>query len=395
MAVGTGAQLTSADLWLDDELAGLRVGHPRLARAAGVLVRHRVAVIVCACSLAGALTATLTDFNDMHLFVRSAHILFSTHGLNVFEDPTLQVGAGYLILVEAFTKVGALVGLPAATAATAGMAALVGWLALRVAALIRPLPGRLAVLRDVGVGAALMLGPLATAAMYGHLEEMIIPVGVIAAAEFASRRRDVAAGSVLGLCVSLKLWGLLGVPVLLIAATPRALWRRGLAFAAVTAVAYGPFFVFGRVETFRYHWLVNAESPLGLLDPGGVFGWRMRLVQTVVCCLLGLLLVRRRADPWVIVSGIVAVRLLLDPGREFYYDTALVVCLLLGLWSRYAWRWATLGPTLVVAALLTTAGGYLAPGGVATDWARDLLLLAVLVAVLRLSGRRPPVASRP
>ena len=244
--------------------------------------------------------------------------------------------------------------------------------------------------RDLGLAACLALGPLATAALYGHLEEILVGVGLVAAGELARRRQDVAAGGVLGLCVALKLWGVLGLPVLLFALTPRAARRRLLTAGAVVLVAYGPFFALGDVKTFSYRWLVTPQSPLGLFDAQGVFGWQLRLLQVGLAVGVGAWIARSPgAQPWLVVCGVVAVRLLTDPGRSSYYATALVVCLLVGLWARHAASWVSVGPVLAVGAVVLTVGDYAASGAV-MDWLRDAFVLLALVAVIWMSRRALP-----
>jgi hypothetical protein len=379
----------AGERWLDEQLAQLGRDHPSFSRAGAWLLEHRIPFLVALCAGLAASVDAVVSFNDMALFVASGHRLASTAGLDVFADPRVQVGALTLALVEASGRLGSLIGLPAGVAATAALAALASYVALRTSAAIQVLPPRLAVVRDLGLAACLALGPLATAALYGHLEEVLVAVGLVAAGELARRRHDLAAGGVLGACVALKLWGVLGLPVLLFALTPRSARRRLLAAGAVVLVAYGPFFAFGDVATFHYRWLVTSQSPLGLLDPQGVFDWRLRLLQVALAVGVGAwLAVRPGAQPWLVVCGVVAVRLLTDPGRSSYYATALVVCLLVGLWARHAASWASLGPALAVGAVVLTVGDYTATG-VVLDWLRDAFVLLALVAVVRMSRRLP------
>ncbi|HTY73457.1 MAG TPA: hypothetical protein VMI11_13695 [Actinomycetes bacterium] len=377
----------TAEAWLDAELHRLRVEHPTAHEVGRRLVGVRIPLLVAfGAAVATAVDVTIGSTNDMPTFVAAGHVLASGHPWSALADPSVQVGPLTLLVVELAGLLAAIVGVSAAIGATAALGALSTYAALHVARDTRPLAGRAAVLRDVGVGTTVVLGPVAVAALFGQLAELLVALVLVAAGQLAVRGRDGAAGAIVGLSVALKLWGVLGLPVLLLAARPRALAVRAAAFVAVVGFAFLPFFAAGDMNSFAFRWTVNPDTPLGLLDAGADFGWPFRVAQGVLALAVGVALARRPyAEPWMVVGGAIAVRLLTDPACYPYYGAALVCCLLVGLWPDLVDRWAWFWPVSLAVSIALTVGDYLAIHTL-RGLPRDLLLVGALVWLFRTSG---------
>lgn len=161
--------------------------------------------------------------------------------------------------------------------------------------------------------------------VFGHPTEFLIPIIWLVAARLAYRGHPVRAGLAVAVSGGFKLWGILGVPLLLLA--PRA-WGRLHAVGAAGAgmvLLYGPFLLSGEVNTFGYRWIVEAGTgPSWMLDPGTGFGWPLRLFQGAVALTTGAgvaLLSRTRGELvlWAPALAIIGARLATDPTALAYY----------------------------------------------------------------------------
>jgi hypothetical protein len=258
------------------------------------------------------------DPADLPYFAHAARVLFSSHWLETFADPSLQVGPLQLVLVGIGDRIGGLSFL--AYAIEIGLAAL---LVFVVGRLLAGRPHRAALQAGIGV-AAVALGLTADAYGFGHPAQMAVPLLWVLAALEARERRTARAGVLLGLSAGLEPWGVLGAPVLMLApAFGRTL--RGLAVqAGVTAALYLPFVLGGDFRIFDHRWKVEGWTLVRVvLSPGSDFPWTLRLVQGAAALAVGaavaLALRRSARGVWAVPLVIVAVRLLLDPTLYSWY----------------------------------------------------------------------------
>ena len=142
-------------------------------------------------------------------------------------------------------------------------------------------------------------------------------------ARLARARKAAGAGSLLALAAGLKLWGVLGVPVLLLCSEPR---RRMLAaglFAALVAIAYAPFLLLGEVNTFEFRWPVDSPLLHPFADADGLFPWPLRILQGLAAVALGAAVAVRMRNrvhvEWALPLAIVIVRIVLDPLPHYYF----------------------------------------------------------------------------
>ena len=197
-------------------------------------------------------------------------------------------------------------------------------------------------------------------------------------------------GLLVGLAAGLKLWGVLGIPVVLIGRRQRDLWVRGLLAGAVVLLCYVPFFAWGEVNTFTFTWgMSNAGSTLAQLGSWlGASDWTLRVIQGAAAILVGCAVaVRRSGSGLTIIIGVISTRLLLDPLLMSYYPGPLVVLTLLWVWTdpgtrTAGWRFIALAavPVLVVVP-------YLIPLQV-TKAIWMVGMVAVPLAILRAEKRR-------
>lgn len=241
---------------------------------------------------------------------------------------------------------------------------------------------------------ATLLSPLT----HGHPAQFVNPLIWIGAGMLARRDRPVAAASLLALSAGWELWGLLGVPVLLLA--PRigwsTIWRSAVAGAAVVAALFLPFALLGSFHMFEFAWPVSEGTLAHLIAPEAEnFAWPLRLAQGVLSIGAGAavaLVLRGRADTvWIVPLAVCAVRLLLDPVAAGYYVVAPTILLVLGIAHCVAQRhWLALG-ALVLAlnvAIVVPQRTLLASGAF-------LVLVAATVPLLLWSGRRRESAPAP
>jgi hypothetical protein len=203
---------------------------------------------------------------------------------------------------------------------------------------------------------------------YGHQEEIVAALLVIAAVAAARRGRAGAAGVLLGLSVATKLWTIAAVPLVLVAALPRA--GRSAWTCAVTAVIVLGIAALASPATFRANdhqlgrlgsapgtvsrtdaWFA-AASPAVLLVPVaqdaagrvtsvpenvfrapriiGPLGHALVLVAAV-----GMAMLLLRAPPterwpalWLALALVLLLRCILDSGDRSYYHLPFLLALL-------------------------------------------------------------------
>src|SRR5438128_10984222 len=185
-------------------------------------LRSSVARVWVPVLAAAALVASLdrgTDPGDLVYFVHRGEQLLSGGWASTFADPMLQSGPLQLV----------------AFGAVRNLTALAFLIELSVAALLLYVAGRI----GAGDRVRLVVGLLAVGAglthlafVDGHPAEAIVPLLWVLAGIRAREDRVLWAGALIGLSAGLELWGVLGLPVLLLA--PRR--RRVLAGATVQAL---------------------------------------------------------------------------------------------------------------------------------------------------------------
>ncbi|MDT7538844.1 MAG: alpha,2-mannosyltransferase [Actinomycetota bacterium] len=282
------------------------------------------------------LLVELTALASGHLGDFDAFVDAGTHlvhgDADVFAGSYLQVGPLYLFVVGVSRLLFGWTGLSDWLAggllpAVASVALVLA--AARLVARAVPRQGR-QMLAGLAVFAG---GAMAVPASYGHAEETLVALMLVVGTGAAWSRRPVAPALVLAAAVTIKLWAVVGIGLLLVAAGRRLQLYRLAIFAAATSAAYLPFFVFGHVGTFEMAWQVEIPAPMSLLVPDGYgFGYRQRLVQVAVAAALGVyvaLRVRSSDVTWALPVAVIATRLLLDPVPSPYYWAALVLVLVL------------------------------------------------------------------
>jgi len=271
-----------------------------------------------------------SDGGDLLYFMHQGERLLSARWADTFSDPTLQSGPLQLLVAGVFRS-------------TEMLAFVVE---LGVAALLVGVLGRLGVPARwrlvFGAGSAVW-GLTHGAFVDGHPAEAVTPLLWVLAALEARRGRTVRSGALVGLSAGLELWGLLGIPVLLLAPRVRDASKAiGTAIAVVLA-QLAPFVLFGDFRMFDYEWHVARGTPLSVVLPVGTqFGWALRLVQAGIACGLGATLawrLRRSSHAvWLTPLAIVVARILFDP-------------------LAYGWYWLEAEALALVGAALLAATG--------------------------------------
>lgn len=241
----------------------------------------------------------------------------------------------------------------------------------------------------LGIGAAACLGwfiPLSLLA--GHPSQIVIPVSWVVAGFLAKRAQFVAVGVVIGLAVGWELWGILGIPVVLLAAKPN-LVKAATGGLVTLLVLFLPFVLTGVFNMFEFSWPIGKNTLVHLLWPSLTeFPWVLRLAQSVLVLAIGsataILSRRSMHGLWLVPLTIVAARLVTDPTLYGYYWIAALI-LMIGFTAALIVRsqWVMAG-----AALIVTVGlwAYTTKGLVAA--AVLLLVLLACTAWIAVAQRR-------
>jgi Glycosyltransferase family 87 len=342
--------------------------HPRIVSAFRTIVRYRLWIIGAA-ALAMAIVDGRGSFEvqDPQLFIDAGKKLFSGDALNVFADETVQEGPLGLLFWGVIGYVAELVNVDPRM-----IAALVIYLGFTFAIvfLIRSaFRERRRPSEDLEffVAAIVLFGGLAwTMLSTGHIAEGVIPLLWFQAAREARHGRLDRAGVLIALSAGLKLWGVLGVPILLL--NPEFDWRKliraGAVTAAVAALLYAPFILFGDYNSLDYKWDIANSSLIHTLFPESTtFTWQMRAAQSAIVVTLGSVLAlfaggRPQAD-WALPLALVATKLTLDPIVFEYYGLSLGITVLLAAavdFARAA-QWQRLLPSAAIYLLVYPSWG--------------------------------------
>ncbi|MEA2446844.1 MAG: hypothetical protein QOK47_481, partial [Actinomycetota bacterium] len=269
------------DARFQSEANDFGIRHPRLATVWRWLVRHRILTLCSLALLHGLYDGFQYMAFDARLFAAAGDRLFTSHAFDVFSDPIVQVGPVLLLFSGIAMRLSVLLGV-AMKMVLSPMVQVA--LALGVVATTRALladSGRKAPGLEFFAGLVTILGGLAwTASASGHPAEGFIPLLWIWSARFARKQRPIAAGVVLGLSTAMKLWGGLGLPLLLLVPRRRDLATATIAFTTVVVGAFAPFILFGEFTSFDYVWVVKPHSPLAFfIEPLTAVGWPARVIQ--------------------------------------------------------------------------------------------------------------------
>ena len=263
-----------------------------------------------------------TDPGDLVYFVHRGEQLLSRHWADTFADPTLQSGPLQLVVFGAVRNLTALAFL----------------LELGTAALLLLVLGRVGASDRVRLAVGLLAlasGLTHGAFVDGHPAEAVVPLLWVLAALWARKDRVVLAGALIAVSAGLELWGVLGLPVLLLAPQRRRAVTGGLATASLVLAQLAPFALAGTFRMFEHQWEIGTGTFLSLLLATGThFGWPLRLVQSLLALSAGCAVARalRRSvhAVWLAPLGVVLVRLLLDPLSFGWYWLEVEALVLVG-----------------------------------------------------------------
>jgi hypothetical protein len=320
----------------------------------------------------------------------------------VFSDPIIQAGVFELIFWGCVSLLG-FAGLTGTAGVTAWIifAIVVGAMfsvlvALVVERVVRPLSENWSVPLGVGAASVAALSGLTTTAITsGHPAELAIPLMWIIAAVLARGGSAATAAAVLAATTGWELWGLLGVPVLLLAPRIdlRTVARSALSGAAVLAVLFLPFVILGPFRMFSFAWTIHDDSLARLLFPDlRTFAWPLRLAQGALAIGSGAVVARlthRQPNAiWIVPLMVCAVRLATDPVLALYYAVPALLMILIGavfaIAQGSAWVFAT---CLVLINVILDV-----PPSVVADGALVCLVVVAVVLVVR-QAHRPTDAS--
>ena len=365
----------------------------RLALTVALVAITAVGVVV------NEVVATPTSgFSPIDYTTFAPHGVEILHGQwdSVFSDSIVQAGPIELLFwgIPAVLGVHGLIGWIAFSVFTCSLfAILFAFLAER---LLRPLTPVWSTTLAVGIVAiASLVGLLASAISTGHPAEIAVPTMWIGSAVLARRGRPFAAATMLAATAGWELWGLLAVPVLLLAPRIdfRTVWRSAAGGILMLALIFLPFALLGPFEMFTFHWAIRVGTLAHLLFPDvTTFAWPLRLVQGVLAVGAGAvaaLLTRDRPDAiWLPLLVVCVVRLFTDPVLAPYYGIPPVMMLLVGSAMSIAQR--ALVPFLACVVMLNVFVDV--PLTVVTAAILVVLAVVITLVVARSGGAMRPVA---
>ncbi len=282
--------------------------------------------LTLAATLVAAVRHPTSDWADA---ASAGHYLLAGH-LDVFaEFPKVQMGPLALLLAGSVSG-------------EVYMAAVCALLPVLLWLITLPYPRTRKTYGRVLFGALLLAWPWAAYGVQGHGDDAIVMVGVVVMVTSLEMQREV--GVVTGFVIAL-----LAKPIaLLFLPLSFAHSRRAGAVAALgAAVLWAPFFLANVSGFFAAGsgkgdlWPNSLIDLLGGEPHTGFPGW-VRPVQLVGGLALCWVLARRRG-PAAAVAGVLAFRVMLEPGTWNYYSTAVIVAgMMLDLKRGFRIPWATL-----------------------------------------------------
>jgi hypothetical protein len=249
--------------------------------------------------------------------------------------------------------------------------------------------------RWIVLSAVFLVGWLEVAVRFGHLDDVMALLFGLLAVRCARDDRLVLAAALFGVAIDFKPWACPFVVLLLMRSGGRRLVAATVVLLAVVGAVWAPFLILDprAVHVTGFVIRVDPASTLHLLSlaRSSTPAW-CRPAQFAVGAILALVAVR--TGRWqAALLLVVAVRLLLDPATQPYYDSGLLLgSVLLDLATAKAARWRT-GVMTAVVVLLIYLPSYLL---VALPEVRGVLrtvgllgLIALAAASPRLSAGRP------
>lgn len=253
---------------------------------------------------------------DLATFLRAGRLLLSGEWSNVFANPEVQVGPLYLAGWGVVRSVATVAAVDPRTLLGVVVEVIV---VLGTMLVVRTVTERNPVAESAAGVVALGSGMAWVAYISGHVEEFIVGGLLLLAGRAAYTDRAEMAGVWVGLAGTLKLWGFLGIPLVLLA---RRRERGVLLVVLIAAVAFLPFWVFGEVNTFEFRWAVSSLLLVGLV--GDRFTWLHRAIQAGLTVGVGVFVALRgrflgARIVWVLPLIIVTTRIVLDPVPQYYF----------------------------------------------------------------------------
>ena len=370
-----------------------RAGSAERLLARVVRFRFVILLAVAVGNALGDAAARLDRVSDFFLFDRAGVALVSGRWSEVFAEPYLQVGPLTLAFSGLLTTIARVTGLSKAAlfavlvyvGLTFGIVWLLRFLYRRAG---RTLPPAL----ELAAGLlAIIAGLPMVAVVSGHPSEGIIPLLWVLAARDARDDRPLRSGAWIGVAAAFKPWGILALPLVLLApGMKRRALAAGMAVAG-SAAFYLPFVASGWAGTLSYEWSVTRWSVVSLfLDTGSAFPWWMRFVQGLVTVAAGAFAVvklrSKSSVVWAAPLALVVARLATDPLIFGYYWLAAEVLAVVAVGYSFA-SMRTPVKVWAIAAVLAGAYALFLPAEVSTA-----VRFAVFGAFLYLGATVPEAA---
>lgn len=351
--------------------------------------RWMAAAVVVGLALGKAFLDSSSDLEviDLWILSRAGAELFDSDWIDVFSDKGIQVGPLMLLVQGSLWEVAAATGVRLETLFSLLMqpAVILSCLWLVGTGIGDP---RRRLAAQIAVALLLFVWEIPwNAYIFGHPTEFLIPILWLVAARLAHGGRPGRAGIAIAASAGLKLWGVLGVPLLLLAPEARGRLHGVAAAGAGVALLYGPFLLFGEVNTFEYRWIVESGTgPAWVLDPGAEFGWPPRLLQGAVALSVGaaVALLSRTRDElvvWAPALAIIGARLATDPTAFAYYWLAPQAILLV------AAGWFIGRKAVIPAAALVCLSGLAFFASAVSDVGLAVVLILVSVGAVLVADR--------
>jgi hypothetical protein len=332
-----------------------------------------------------------THMYSWHYVVTGAGALRSPTWFELYgRHPELQMGPLTFVVAQPFSLLPAQVGRVVAAAAMAS----VGLLVVReLRSLALPVTRR-DERRWLVLSAVFLVGWLEVAVRFGHLDDVLALLCSLIAVRCARDGRLVLAGAMFGLAIDFKPWAAPFAVVLLMQPGGRRLFAGLVALLAVVVAVWLPFLALdpGIAHVTRFVIHVDPASTLRLLSLAGSStpAW-CRPAQLAVGAILAFIAVR--TGRWqAALLVVIAVRLLLDPATQPYYDSGLLlgaVLLDLTIATTARRRWA--GVTTAMVVLLVYLPSYLL---FELPESRGVLRTVGLLALMAVAAATPPAADR-
>jgi hypothetical protein len=323
-----------------------------------------------------------THMYSWHYVMTGARVLRSANWFELYgHHPELQMGPLTFLVAEPFALLPTELGRVVAAAAMAGL----GLLIVREIRLIVPPASREDEVRWFALSAVTLVGWLEVAVRFGHLDDAMALLCALVAVRCARSGRLLLAALLLGLAIDFKPWAVPFAAALLIPAGRRRLLTAILVLVVVVGVVWLPFSALdpGASGALRFTIRVDPASTLHLLGVAGSStpAW-CRPAQFALGAILALVAVRRGRWPALLLI-VVAVRLLLDPATQPYYDSGLLIgAVVFDLATASTSRPRRSGAATAIVVLLVYLPSYLITG---MPDARGVLRTAGLVALLALA----------